>query len=166
MEVVLGLALEAVAAGVRRALRRPNPIVRVRPTYWLSVAVVALAAQTIVVALLAYALTRAFLTAWSDDLLVFLWIIIGPIAIFGIAICLAVIGWLIGVLRRTLAFDAYARFEIAAAGIGGAIVSLYALGTVWSLWGALLLAASACAIIVAVVPWSWREVRVEYPFIG
>lgn len=165
MDIVLGLAVEAVAAGVRRGLRTPNPIVRVRPTYWLSAAVIALATQVIVLGLLSYALARAFLLMWSDDLLVFLWIIVGPIALFGVAMCLAAIGWLIGVVRRTLAFDAYARIEIAAAGLGGAIVSAFALGSAWNVWGTLLLAASLLAVVVAIVPWSWREVTVAYPFI-
>ncbi|HVM07436.1 MAG TPA: hypothetical protein VM345_03150 [Acidimicrobiales bacterium] len=166
MDVLLEAAFRIASLGIARAIRTPHPIVRVRPTAWLSVAVVAVAAQVVVVGYVIYSLGRVTFSTWSSDLFLFLWLILLPIALFGIAVLVAVAGWLVGVARRTLAFDSLARVELAVAGIGGLATGGYALASDASSWAVMLTLASAVVLVSSVVPQAWQEARVRYPYIA
>lgn len=162
VDLLLGAALELVMRGIARAARRPRPIVRVVPTYWLSVGAVATAGQLIAVGVAVAIVGRVCHEALTHDSLGIAGIFVLPIGFVALSTGLAIMGWLIGTTRRVLAFDAMARVELVACGLLGLMLGAFLPGLVGQAWVALWLAVSAISLVVAAVPAAWRHAEVDF----
>lgn len=155
MEALFDVAFALVAGGFRLARREPRPVERVAPSPWLIVAMAVVLAQGVLVGAATAVFARGVFTLANDDMLFFLGLILLPIAIAGIAAAVAVLGWMVALLRKLDRRDMSARIELGVLGAGAVFVSVPLFQvTVVAVVVALL---GGADVAIAVAPAAWRR---------